>query len=645
MLIKKILLNRVACLLLAGFAATTINGAAGAATDDAAGATVASGAAYPGNIILRVDTTDIDRRIYRVQETMPVAAGALTLLYPQWLPGNHAPTGPIEQLAGLVIHGNEARIDWTRDSINPYAFRLDVPADVTSLKLEFQFISPIDVSQGRIVATPDILGLQWNTVVLYPAGYASNRIMFEPKIVLPHGWQFGSSLETNVRTGDSVSFQSIALDRLVDSPLFAGRHFRRFDLDPGARVPVHLDVVADAERLLDMTPQLLNAHRMLVQQADRLYGSRHFPHYDFLLALSDCFGGIGLEHHLSSENGTWRDYATDASLLDGRSLLPHEFTHSWNGKFRRPADLTTANFNMPMGDSLLWVYEGQTQYWGNVLTARSGLLTTEQARYALALTAASYDHRSGRAWRSLADTTNQPAMAYRRSVGWPNWQRTQDYYSEGQLIWLDADTKIRELSRDRHSLDDFARSFFGIDPGRVDPLVYTFADIVTGLNAVQSYDWATFLHDRVDGHPDKAPLDGLTRSGWRLAYADKPNAYQRDVAKRRKEDDFSYSLGITIAASNDRISEVLWDSPAFNAGINAAMTVIAVNGDAFDPETLERAITAAKATQTPIDLLVKNFDRYQTVRIDYHDGLRYPYLQRIDGTLDRLAQILAPRKL
>jgi len=402
--------------------------------------------------------------------------------------------------------------------------------------------------------------------------------------------------------------------------------------------------VADRADLLEMKPEQLEAHRALVQQAYKLYGSHHYDHYDILLALTDQMGGIGLEHHRSSENGTVPTYFTEWDKnADSRDLLPHEYTHSWNGKFRRPADLWTPNFNVPMRDSLLWVYEGQTQYWGFVLAARSGLLTKQQALDAIAATAALYDHRVGREWRALQDTTNDPITAMRRPLPWRSWERSEDYYSEGQLMWLDADTLIREKSGDTKSLDDFARLFFGVDNGSYVPSTYVFDDVVKALNTVQPYDWAAFLHARLDGHGPGAPLDGVTRGGYKLVYTDTPTDYFKESETRRKVTDLTYSLGMTIAAEA-RVTDVLWEGPAYKSGLTVGTQVIAVNGIAFEADRMRNAIKDAQKTSGAIELLVKNGDRFRTVKIDYHDGLRYPRFERDGSGPARLDEILTPRK-
>ena len=600
---------------------------------------------YPGTIRLRVDATDIERHIFSVNESIPVRGGGqVTLLYPQWLPGNHSPTGRVDKLAGLVMHSGGSRLEWTRDPVDVFAFHVAVPAGATTLDVAFQVASPLDTNEGRVVMTADMLNLQWNVVALYPAGYFARQLTTEASVRLPDGWQFGTALEPVSTTGGVTTFKAVPFETLVDSPMFAGRYFSRLDLDPGGPVPVHLDVVADRADLLEMKPEQIEAHRALVRQAYKLYGSHHYDHYDLLLALTDHMSGIGLEHHRSSENATVPNYFVDWDRIpDTRDLLAHEFTHSWNGKFRRPSDLWTPNYNVPMRGSLLWVYEGQTQYWGFVLAARAGLLTKQQALDALASTAATYDSRIGRQWRALQDTTNDPVAALRRPLAWRSWERSEDYYSEGQLVWLDVDTLIRERSANRRSLDDFARAFFGVNDGSYVPVTYTFEDVVKALNAVEPYDWAAFLRTRLDGHGPGAPLDGVARGGYKLVYAETPSDYFRSSEVRRQVTDLTYSLGMVLARDG-RLTDVLWEGPAYKAGLVAGTQVVAVNGTAFDADRLKAAIrNATKADAAPTELLVRNGDRYRTVRLDYRGGLRYPRLEREATAPARLDQIFAPR--
>ncbi|MGH8026129.1 MAG: M61 family metallopeptidase [Pseudoxanthomonas sp.] len=600
---------------------------------------------YPGTISLAIDATDVSRRIYRVRERIPVQPGPLKLWYPQWIPGNHAPTGPINQFAGLAIAGNGQRIEWRRDPLDMYAFHLQVPTGVTALDIEFQSLSPTADDQGRVAMTTELMSVQWSRLLLYPAGYDARRIRFEPSLRLPADWQYASALETAETEEDAIRFQPLALVDLVDSPVYAGRYFKRFDLDPGAKIPVRLNAFADAPELLEAKPEILAAHRALVKQADHVFGARPFAHYDFLLALSDQFGGIGLEHHQSSENGTFPGYLTGEAPFTDNYLLPHEYAHSWNGKFMRPATLWTPHYNTPMQNDLLWIYEGQTEFWAWVLAARAGLYTPEQAREVLAATAATFDHRAGRTWRNLQDTVYQGIVDFNDAPqSWEDWQRGYDFYDEGVLVWLDADTKLRELSGGKRSLDDFAHGFFGGSAGKPETRTYALDDVVKGLEAVQPHDWAAFLQQRVASQGPEAPLQGLARAGWQLVYTKEPNAATADAESDQEFDDFSYSLGLKIASDGGKIDQVLWGSPAYLAGLAKDMQVVAVSGMAYNADRLKRAITAAGTAKPAIELLVKQGDAYSTVRVDYHGGLRYPHLQRIAATPDRLTRLLAPRK-
>ena len=651
----------------AGSSDTAVSGApeVGSGGIPDAGAGAASGAhipmaqdvAYPGSLTLKVDLADLDRRIFNVHESIPVKPGPLTLLYPEWLPGNHAPRGPIDGLAGLIITAGGHPVEWVRDPVNVYAFHVQVPAGASRLDLEFDFASPLVRDQGRTVVTPDMVGLQWNTVVLYPAGFYVSRMTVTPTITLPEGWEFAGALDVDNRRGATVHFKPTTLEVLVDSPLFAGRYFRSLDLDPGAKTPVHLNVFADSAETLEVRPQQLAAHHKLVQEAYALLGPPHYDRYEFLLAVSDHFGDIGLEHHRSSENRRPPSYFIEWDKVGaGRDLLPHEFSHSWNGKFRRPAGLATPDFNTPMRNSLLWMYEGLTNYFGAVLAARSGLWSEDFGRQSWASLAANMDrNRAGRTWRALEDTTEQPLITARRPLSWLSWQRTEDYYTEGELLWLDIDTRIRELTRDKRSLDDFARAFFSGSSGRssggastaggvfLGPVTYTFADVVQALKAIAPFDWEKFLTERLYGHGPGAPLDGLTRGGWKLVFTETPSDYVRSLEDQHKAVDFTFSLGFAVSSLTGQLTEVRWGGPAYEAGLTMGTALIAVNGREYRPERLKTAIQLAKLNKQPVELLVKNLDRYKTVRIAYFEGLKYPQLQRLEKSEDRLAAILKPR--
>jgi predicted metalloprotease with PDZ domain len=598
---------------------------------------------YPGTLQLQVDATDIARRVLHARQRIPVQAGPLTLLFPQWIQGNHSPTGPIDKLAGLRISGNGQPIEWSRDPLDVYAFKLDVPQGVSEIELSFDMLTPTGNNQGRVVMTADMLNVQWNQVALYPAGYYARGIQIAPTLKLPAGWQAGTALELESRQGDTLRYRTVPFDTLLDSPVYAGRYYKQIDLDPGAKTPVRLNVVADAAKFLEAKPEQIKLHRELVAQAYKLFGSHQYDHYDFLLSLSAQMGGNGLEHHRSSENGVDTDYFTgwDGASVTGRDLLAHEFVHSWNGKYRRPAGVTSTNFNQPLSDGLLWVYEGQTQYWGYVLTARAGLWKPEMAREALAMVVARYaDDRPGLAWRSIQDTTMDPVIAMRRPKSYQSYQLSEDYYSGGQLVWLAVDAKLRALTGEKRSLDDFARDFFRGENGDYQVKPYEFDDVVASLNKVAHFDWAAFLRERIDAKA--SPLDGVAASGWKLVYTDKPGDFVKFAEADRKYTDLTYSLGLNLS-SDGTINAVRWDGPAFNAGIAPSSTLIAVNGYTGNGERLKDAVTAAKDGQHPIELIIKNADVIKTVRIDYRGGLRYPKLERIEGTPDRLSKIFAPK--
>ena len=601
---------------------------------------------YPGHISLSVDTSNIEQGIFAVHELVPVANDVpMTLLYPEWRPGNHSPTGRsrLARLAKLVITADGKPLAWSRDPVNVFAFHVPLPATATAIEVDFQYLAPPASGYGRPETTLRILTLDWDAVTLYPAGYYARQISVDARLRLPGGWRLATALERVEQKGDEVRFAPTTLETLVDSPVYAGAYASRIDLDPGAKVPVHADLFADRADLLAATPAELAAHRSMVQQAYRLFGARHYDHYDFLITLSDVLSPMGVEHHRSSFDGLTAGYFTEwDKSVALRDLLPHEFVHSWNGKFRRPADLWTPNYNVPMRDSLLWVYEGQTQYWGCVLSSRSQLWSRQETLDLLAMVAAQYQAAPGRDWRSLEDTTDQPIIQYGMPLPWPSWQRAADYYDVGLLIWLDVDTLIREQSHGQRSLDDFARQFFGMDDGSYGELTYTFDDVVAALNRVQPYDWATFLRRRVDAVNADAPTAGVTRGGYRLVFNDAPSAFYRTAEELGKRTSLIYSVGLSVDKDGE-IKEVLWNGPAFQAGLAPGSRIIAVDDLAFDADQFKGAIKAAQHATAPLSLIVREGDRFRTVRLDYHGGLRYPHLERDPSLPDLLEKILAPK--
>lgn len=594
---------------------------------------------YPGTLQLDVDATDVTRGIFRVKETIPVAgSGPMTLLFAKWLQGAHAPRGEIEKLAGLVITAGGKKVAWRRDPYDVYAFHIDVPAGAKAIDLAFQFISATDGNQGRIVMTPAILNLQWNSVALYPAGYYARQIPIQATARYPDGWRAFSGLPSTA-TGSTYRYEKANFEVLVDSPVFAGRYWRQEQLTPDVR----LNIVADEAADLAATPEQIAAHRRLVEQAVKLFGAQHYDKYEFLFSLSDSLGGIGLEHQRSSENSVDADYFTKWNDGPGsRNLLPHEYSHSWNGKYRRPAGLWTPDHNTPTKDSLLWVYEGQTQFWGYVLGARSSLFTKQETLDALASIAATLDQRPAREWRHLEDTTYDPIISARRPKGWLSWQRSEDYYNEGMLIWLEVDATLRRLTGNRKGMDDFARAFFGVRDRDWGTLTYTLDDVVRTLNDLAPYDWAGLLQARQFENAKGAPMTGFTASGYTLVYAPEQTPFMKDAEKRSKGVDLSFSGGLSVD-KDKKISGVIWDGPAYKAGLTVGTEIVAVGGKPYSIDTLKEAVTAAASSKEPIRLLVKKFDAFREVPLDWHGGLRYPRFQKTgtgEGALDRL---LAPR--
>ncbi|MEO9599300.1 peptidase M61 [Parasphingorhabdus sp.] len=597
---------------------------------------------YPGTMTLEVDARDHEQGIFRVTQTIPVAQpGRLTLLYPEWLPGNHAPRGEIEKVTGLEFSANGQRLDWIRDDLDVFAFHLTVPENTSTITAKFEFVSATTSRQGRIVMAPSMLNLRWHQVSLYPAGYYVRQIPVEATAIYPDGWRAATALRPESQTGSTINYEKTDYDTLVDSPVFAGRYFQTHALTNR----VNLNIVADEAKFLKSKKAHINLHRQLVIEAEALFGSRAYDRYDFLLALTEDMGGIGLEHHRSSENGVNREYFTDWDSGPGRrSLLPHEIIHSWNGKYRRPQGMWTPDFRQPTRDNLLWVYEGQTQFWTYVLSARSGLYSKQDTLDALAAIAAGMDQRVGRRWRPLIDTTHDPIIAARKPKPWSSWQRAEDYYNEGLLIWLEADQIIRRESDGKKSLENFARDFFGGKNGDWGVVTYEKEDVVAALNKVQPYDWDGFIQERVYQTSTDAPKNGFALGGYELVFIDKPSAYILANDKRRKQLDLSHSLGL-IMGSKGTIKSVIWDSPAFKAGLKSGLTISAVNGTAYSHEALKQAIEENRGADGKIDVFAKNGEAYHNFMVDHSGGLRYPALKKItgegveqEGGIDRLLQ-------
>jgi len=597
------------------------------------------------SIRLHVDLTDAPRNIYHAKLNIPAKPGAMTLVFPKWIPGNHRPSGPIAALTGIHMEAAGKPLLWQRDDLDMYAFHVIVPDGINEIEVSLDAITSDDsAGGGGPAASSNLLDLNWNAVVLYPQGAASDAVEFAASVKLPSGWKFGTALMPAQVSGDEVEFAPVSLTTLIDSPLIAGEYYRRIELTTASSAPAHvMDLVADSEADLAMTPQDLAAYKKLVAETGALFGARHYQQYHFLLTLSDQVGGHGLEHHQSNDSAAAERTLIDPDLhLLNADLVPHEFVHSWNGKYRRPAGLATPNYQEPMVGNLLWVYEGLTDYLGNLLAERSGLTSPEQYREALAATAASLDHRTGRSWRPLEDTARSVQILRTiASPQWSNWRRGLDYYPEGQLIWLEVDAIIRQQTHGQRSLDDFCRRFHGGQSGPAMVVPYTFDDVVHALNEVAPYDWAPLLRERVGATSIHAPLGGIEREGWKLIYNDQPNAIMRAAEKRVKFADLSYSLGFSVR-QDGKLSDVIVGSPAYQSGLGPGMKLIAVNGRKWTPPSLHAAVKSAQGSTAPIELLVENAQFFRTYSISYHEGEKNPHLERVSGQPDLMENLLKP---
>ena len=583
-------------------------------------------------ISLTVDATKTPQKLLRSHEVIPVKAGPLTLYYPKWIPGEHSASGPISSVTGLKFEGNGKVIPWVRDTLDVFTFHLDIPEGVSRLDASFDFIEP----EGNS-ATDVLTVLEWNDVVLYPADPLATQQTFEAKLILPDGWKFGSSLPVGSQSGNEISFKPISLDMLVDSPVIAGEFYRAIDITPPGE-PIHheLDLVADSEVALNLSPENQKQMTNLVAESGKLFGTRHYRDYHFLLTLSDHVAHFGLEHHESNDSRLpERELISPNAGMALGGLLAHEFVHSWNGKFRRPADLAVPYYEQPEETDLLWGYEGLTDYLGPMLAARSGLWTPDEYHEYLASIAASLGPgRPGRTWRPLQDTaTGEPVPGGGR--GWLNWRRGTDYYDEGDLLWLEVATIIHRESKGEKSIDDFCHLFHGGANNGPEVKPYTFDLLVAALNATAPYDWATFLHTRLDSTSPEAPTGGIENGGWKVVFGAEP----AKLSGRRGSPTDIYSVGLQLGADGS-VNDSIYGGPAFEAGVVSGMKVIGVNGRVYAHDLLEDAIKASKDSSQPITLLVVNDDYINTATINYHGGPRYPHLVRDDAKPDYLDELI-----
>lgn len=590
---------------------------------------------------LKVDATDAPRNILHATVTIPVTPGPLTLVYPKWLPGNHRPTGPIQNLTGLHFSANGKELEWQRDLEDMYAFHLQVPAGTTELQVALDTITYYGKSS---LASSKVLDLVWNQVVLYPKDTRSDAVRVTASVRLPEGWKFGTALTPTQQSGSSAEFQTVSLTTLVDSPLIAGEFFREVQITPPGEPIKHvIDMAGESEEAIQITDKDVASLKELVAQTGKIFGARHYTKYHFLLILGDETAHHGLEHHESSDNGAAEDMFSSPGAHDLEAdLLPHEFFHSWNGKYRRPAGLATPNYQDPMHGDLLWVYEGLTDYYGNILAARTGLRSPDQFRENLAYTAAMLDHRAGRTWRPLQDTATSVQSLFAAPPEWTNWRRTADYYPEGYLIWLEVDSLIRQKTNGQKSLNDFCRLFHGGQSGPPTVVTYKFEDVVAGLNQVVAYDWGKLLRDRLDSKSPRAPMGGITNGGWKLAYTDQKNTTMDAREKSSNNIDLSFSLGF-IANKEGELRDVIPGSPAYAAGLGPGMKIIAVNGRKWSKDIIRTALKSGLHNQKPLALLAENGEYYNTYQVNYHEGERNPHLVREEGQPDVLGEIIKPQ--
>lgn len=598
-------------------------------------------------LTIAVDASQAPRKIFHAHLTVPTLPGTLTLYYPKWIPGEHGPTGPIQGLTGLHFRANGNELHWRRDLLDGWTFHVEVPAGVTTVEATLDYVAPSGgegegIYTGGASATDRMAVISWNTLLLYPEGWTSDELTYEASLRLPEGWKFGTSLAVASNVGAQIKFAPVSLTMLVDGPVIAGQYLRVVPL--AKNPPTEMDIAADSPAALEAPAEVFDHYKQLVEQAQKLFGAHHYRDYHFLYSLSDHIEHFGLEHHESddsrvAERGLIND--TDRKLVAG--LLPHEYVHSWNGKYRRPADLTAPDYEKPVATDLLWVYEGLTSYLGDVLSGRSGLRTADEFRDSLAIMAASLDHVPGRSWRNLQDTADGVAAMQGAALQWQSWRRGLDYYDEDVLNWLGVDVIIRQQTNGQRSIDDFCKLFHGGQSTGPTVNSYTFDDVVNALNQVAAYNWRGFWTERLTNHGPGAPLAGLQASGWRLVYDENPSElWKADEADRKGIGAGAFSIGLWLR-ENGNVRDTIEGMPAAKAGLGPGMKLIAVNGRAFSGDVLRDALKASKASKEPLELLVENAGYYKTCKLDYHGGEKYPHLLRDESKPDVLSDIIRPR--